>query len=125
MYEIKLNKNQKSISLKKIERSVKLVQKLSTIKLNQTGRRGPTGATGATGPEGPQGPSGSDAEDKNFVQNFTNSASVTVTHNLDKYPAVTVTDSTGEEVVGQIDHVSVNQLIATFSSSFTGMIVCN
>lgn len=120
MYTIKLNKTQKSMTLKKVERSVKLVQKTSVIKLRQTGRPGP--ASTVPGPQGPQGPPG---EDKNFLQNFTNSSEVTVTHNLNKYPAVTVTDSTGDEVEGQIEHTSVNQLIARFTSSFTGKVVCN
>lgn len=127
MYQIKLNKNQKSVTLKKVERSVKLIQKLSNIKLSQTGRRGLAGADSTVpGPAGPQGPPGEDAGgDKNFVQEFINSSEVTVTHNLNKYPAVTVTDSTGEEVIGQIEYQSINQLVATFIGSFTGRIVCN
>lgn len=98
------------------------------INVHSVGRRGPqgvAGAAGATGPEGPQGPAGADGIDANFVENFTNLASVTVTHNLGKWPAVTVVDSTGDEVEGEIEHVSINQLIATFSSSFTGRITCN
>lgn len=123
MYQIKLNKTQKNMTLKKIERSVKLVQKTSVIKLRQTGRAGP--ASTIPGPAGPQGPQGEPGEDKNFVQDFTNSDTVTVTHNLNKIPAVTINDSTGREIVGTIDHTSVNQLVATFTASFTGRIVCN
>jgi hypothetical protein len=41
---------------------------------------------GAQGPAGPPGASG----DKHYTQPFTGVASVSVTHNLGKYPAVTV-----------------------------------
>lgn len=119
------------IQIKQVTRSIKVNQNKREVKVNritrdiqvhQVGRRGPQGIQGE---QGPQGTPGSDATDKNFVQEFTNSSTVTVTHSLSKYPAVTVTDSTGDEVEGDIEHLSINQLVARFSSSFTGRIVCN
>lgn len=49
MYDIQLNKTQRSITLTKNNRSVVL---------NQTGKRGPKGNTGPQGEQGPQGPQG-------------------------------------------------------------------
>lgn len=123
-----------AIKLKQITRNIKVNQDSHEIKVrrinrvfnvNSIGRRGAQGPTGATGPQGDQGEQGEPGEDKNFVQEFTNLSEVTVTHSLSKYPAVTVTDSTGDEVEGEVEHVSINQLVARFSASFTGRIVCN
>lgn len=113
---IHVNRTVHDINVKNVQRD---------YQVNTVGRRGPTGLTGATGPTGPQGPPGSDATDKNFVEVFTNSSEVTVTHSLNKFPAVTITNSAGDEVEGEVEHVSVNQLIARFSASFTGKLVCN
>ncbi len=76
---------------------------------------------GIQGPAGPPGSSG----DANFTQSFTSQSSVTVTHNLAKYPSVTVLDSAGDEVEGLVDHLSTNQLTLTFSAPFTGIAICN
>ena len=56
-----------------------------------------------------------------YIHTQTTPASVwTITHNLGKYPAVCVVDTAGNEVVGQLQHVNVNQLILTFSAPFSG-----
>ena len=89
------------------------------------GATGPTGPQGPAGPQGPPGDPGAGAGDKTFSQAFTNLDTVIVVHNLGKYPSVTVFDSTGDEVDGNITYNSNNQLTATFSSSFTGTIICN
>lgn len=49
-------------------------------------------------------------------------ASVTwnITHNLGFYPSVTVIDSAGSVVFGDITHVNVNNLILSFSAAFSG-----
>lgn len=73
------------------------------------------------GPAGPQGVSG----DANYTQSFTSTSSVTVVHGLGKYPAVTVLDSAWDECEGMVDHISVNQLVVSFSAPFSGIIVCN
>lgn len=64
-------------------------------------------------------------EDKNYYQVFTNQSSVTATHNLGKYPSVTVFNSAGDEVVGAVNYLSINVLTVTFSSSFTGIVTLN
>lgn len=78
-------------------------------------------------PEGKQGipgPAGADG-DKNFVQEFTNSDSVLVNHNLNKYPSVTVINSANDEVVGELEYININSLLVTFIGSFSGKITCN
>lgn len=64
--------------------------------------------------------------DKTYTQSFTNLAFVTVNHNLNKRPAVTVTDSAGTIIEGgDTTYVNANTLTIQFSSSFTGTITCN
>lgn len=77
------------------------------------------------GPRGPRGLSGAEAQDKHFETSFSNTASVTVSHNLGKRPAVTVLDSANDEVVGEIHHVSINQLTISFTAPFSGTVLCN
>jgi hypothetical protein len=44
----------------------------------------------------------------------------TVHHNLGKFPAVTVTDTSGSEVEGEVTHINNNMLVLTFSATFGG-----
>jgi hypothetical protein len=105
------------------------------------GPRGPRGEDGAALPPG--GTDGqvltklsstdSDADwetisfvdDKTFKQDFTNTNSVIVTHNLGKYPAVMVINSAGDEVFGDINYVSASLVVVSFSASFSGSVLCN
>lgn len=48
------------------------------------------------------------------------SARWTVTHNLGRYPAVTVVDSAGSKVTGDVRYTSVNSVVITFSAPFSG-----
>ena len=64
-------------------------------------------------------------DDKTYQQSFVSQASVTVTHNLNKYPSVTIIETTGDEIIGSIQHISQNQFIVTFSSATGGIIYCN
>jgi hypothetical protein len=63
--------------------------------------------------------------DKTYTQDFTAAATVTVTHNLGKRPAVTVIDTASDEVVGEVEHLSLNQLQVSFSAPFSGVVICN
>lgn len=109
----------------------------ATISINQvTATTGPAAVgatiTGSQGPQGEPGPAG--ATDYNDLTNkpalsfshpFTNSASVVVTHNLNRYPSVTVVDTAGDEVIGNVKYDSLNQLTVTFSSATGGTVFCN
>lgn len=48
-----------------------------------------------------------------------------IKHNLKKIPSVTVIDSGGNEVIGNIKHLSENELIITFSHEFSGSAILN
>jgi hypothetical protein len=50
----------------------------------------------------------------------TASATWTINHNLDFYPNVTVVDSAGTIVEGEIAYTSRNQIVLTFSAAFSG-----
>tara|TARA_R110000796_G_scaffold17669_4_gene54251 strand:- start:1564 stop:2025 length:462 start_codon:yes stop_codon:yes gene_type:complete len=59
--------------------------------------------------------------DKHFVHTQgTSSASWVVDHNLKKFPSVTVVDSAGTVVIGQVDYESLNQVTLIFKASFSG-----
>lgn len=68
---------------------------------------------------------GAGGGDKYFSQSFTNQSSLTVSHNLNKKPAVTIIDSAGDQVFGNVTHLSDNQIQIAFSASFTGTVLCN
>ena len=65
-------------------------------------------------------------QDKNFYFNQTTATDTwVITHNLNKYPSVTVIDSAGTEVVGDIAYDSLNQITITFSGAFKGSATLN
>lgn len=64
--------------------------------------------------------------DKHFV--FTKSTPDNVweiTHDLDKYPSVTIVDSAGSVVIGDITYTSKSALTVTFSAAFSGKAYLN
>lgn len=60
-------------------------------------------------------------QDKNFryTQNIPQ-AIWNITHAMNKYPAVTVTDTSGNEIKGSVQHIDQNALILTFAVPFAG-----
>ena len=60
-------------------------------------------------------------DDKNYkhVQGVS-SATWTIAHNLDKFPSVTVKDSAGSIVIGEIEYNDTNNVTLTFSGAFSG-----
>jgi hypothetical protein len=50
----------------------------------------------------------------------TASATWTINHNLDFYPNVTVVDSGGTIVEGEISYTTRNQVVLTFTAAFSG-----
>jgi hypothetical protein len=63
--------------------------------------------------------------DKTYSQTFADLAVVAVPHNLSKRPAVTVIDTAQDAVWGDVDYVDLNNLTLTFSSPFSGTVICN
>tara|TARA_R110000772_G_scaffold79599_1_gene170164 strand:- start:277 stop:624 length:348 start_codon:yes stop_codon:yes gene_type:complete len=61
---------------------------------------------------------------KTHIQGVASSVWI-VTHGLNKYPSVSVTDSAGTTVIGMIEYDSLNQVTLTFKSSFSGKVHFN
>lgn len=142
MPTIRLNKKTHTIRVINTERSIKVVNRRLNLKLQHTGKTGPKGDAGYGIPAGGNTDeiltkaSSDDYDfawaapsevygDNNYEQAFTSSASVTVTHNLNKYPSLVIFDSAGDEVEGFVQHTSKNSLTVSFSSPFTGTVSCN
>ena len=53
------------------------------------------------------------------------SATWNITHSLDRYPAVSVVDSAGTVVIGEVQYIDSNNLIVRFSSAFAGKAYLN
>lgn len=65
-------------------------------------------------------------DDKNYLHNQSVAAAVwTVTHGLNKYPAVVTVDSANTEVIGGIKYIDLNTVELTFSSAFAGKAYLN
>jgi hypothetical protein len=64
--------------------------------------------------------------DKTYTHSQSLPATVwTVTHNLNKHPAVSVTDSAGNEVFGTVEYLTDDTLTVSFSVPFGGFAYCN
>jgi hypothetical protein len=73
---------------------------------------------------GTQGPAGSGDLTYRHVQSVP-ASTWTVTHALTKRVAVTVVDSAGDMVLGDVHYDSDNQVTLTFSAAFAGEAYCN
>lgn len=64
--------------------------------------------------------------DKNYLY-FQNVASDLweIKHNLDKFPSVTVIDSAGSEVIGEVEYIDSNNLKIKFAGGFSGKATLN
>lgn len=64
--------------------------------------------------------------DKNYVhtQNVASSTWV-IEHNLNKYPAVSIMNSAGDEVVGEVFYDNTNQVTIKFMGAFKGKATLN
>jgi hypothetical protein len=71
--------------------------------------------------------------DKNYVfpidgvsfHSFSGGTAFTITHSLNKYPSVTVMDSAGSEVIGDIQHTSKNTFNITFNANQNARVFVN
>jgi len=70
--------------------------------------------------------SGGGGGDKNFVYNQASPDLVwNIVHNLDKFPSVSVVDSAGTTVFGNVQYLNVNELTVTFNGAFSGKAYLN
>lgn len=58
-------------------------------------------------------------------EQMVSSSTWTITHNLGRYPSVTVVDSAGSVVVGDVTYVNKNRIILTFQGAFSGTAYLN
>jgi len=71
-------------------------------------------------------PSGGASGDKTYTyEQAVASSTWNVTHNLNKYPSVSVVDSGGTTVEGEVTHTDENSVIIYFSAPFTGKAFIN
>jgi hypothetical protein len=83
------------------------------------GLQGATGDTGAAGADGVDG-------DKHYAHEQAIAAATWgITHNMNKYPSVTVTDSAGDQVEGEVHYNGLNSLTLKFSAPFAGKAYLN
>ena len=60
-------------------------------------------------------------DDKHYeFRQLTPSARWEVEHNLKKYPAVSIVDSAGTAVMGEIEYINENKVILVFQGAFAG-----
>lgn len=90
------------------------------VVLQQAGIAGPPGPTGDQGPQGLPGPSGALGNTFIFHQD-TPLAIWTIVHSLGTFPSVTVLDSTGAQVMGDLLYLDASTVQLTFSAPFSGV----
>ena len=77
---------------------------------------------GVPGPPGIS-PPGSDA---NYVHDHpVPSATWDITHNLNKYPSITIVDTSDTSLEGKIEYLDLDTVRLTFNSAFAGKAVFN
>ena len=69
--------------------------------------------------------SGSGTDAHFYHTQSVSSASWTIQHNLGKYPAVQVLDSSKKLVIGEVTHIDVNNLTISFKGAFKGSATLN
>jgi hypothetical protein len=90
------------------------------------GPLGPPGPPGPPGPLGPPGPPGPPGSGVNYIHDQIAAVKVwNIHHNLDKYPSVSVVDSAGNVVYGDVEYVSKDYIILTFAAEFSGKAYLN
>jgi glycine cleavage system aminomethyltransferase T len=65
------------------------------------------------------------ATDKNFGYSLSAVTSTTISHNLNKYPAVTLVDASGQEYIVTPIYNSLNAATVNFPTPFTGTLYFN
>tara|TARA_R110002126_G_scaffold206843_1_gene353932 strand:- start:191 stop:631 length:441 start_codon:yes stop_codon:yes gene_type:complete len=96
----------------------------STVDVEASGFKTPTGTSSQYLMA--DGSVGTNAGDLNFIHNQgVASASWSITHNLNKFPSITVIDSANRVVVGAVEYININSLTITFTASFSGKAYLN
>jgi hypothetical protein len=65
-------------------------------------------------------------EDNNYLHRQTTPSDTWyITHNLNKFPNITILDSANNKVIGNEEHIDENNVILTFNGSFSGKATLN
>ena len=65
-------------------------------------------------------------DDKTFIYTQSSASSVwNITHNLDKYPSVSVVDTANTVVYGDVNYINANEITITFTNTFSGKAFLN
>lgn len=76
--------------------------------------------------DGDGGGNGGGGGDAHYIHTQSVLAKVwTVIHNLNKHPAVAITDAAGTVVAATVRHLSTSTLTVTFHNAATGTVYCN
>jgi hypothetical protein len=59
-----------------------------------------------------------------FTQGFTSLSTVTVAHDLGRFPAITVIDTADDVCVGDVRYLDANTVQLSFSAPFSGTAIC-
>jgi hypothetical protein len=95
-----------------------------TIELLEVAEQGMPGPPGLKGDQGDQGAPGLSGASYPHIQAVP-AADWVINHGLGRYPSVTVVDSAGSTVVGNVEYISANQVIVHFNGAFGGAAYLN
>lgn len=83
-------------------------------------------ARNAAGSGGGGGGGSEEGQDKSYIHTQrVASTEWSITHRLDKYPSVTIVDSGGNAVMGEVQYLSKQTVKVTFSAAFAGTAYLN
>jgi len=104
--------------------SVSTSEVTSSVAIEATGFKTPTGlSTEFLKADGSVSSAGGDLH---YTHNQTSSSTTwTITHNLGKFPSVTVVDSARSVVVGEVNMTNINEIQITFTAAFSGKAYLN
>lgn len=69
---------------------------------------------------------GSGGDDKSFEFTQATAASVwNIKHNMNKYPSVSIVDSGGNIIYGDVEYIDLNNCVCHFSAPFSGKVYLN
>jgi len=92
-----------------------------TLQQGAPGLKGDKGDQGEQGIQGPLGLAG-----QTYIFNQLTPLSVwTISHNMGNHPSVSVVDSSGNVVIGDIEYIDSNNITITFGSAFGGIAYLN
>lgn len=105
---------------------IRIDETYATIKVENNEVTIEDARSGPQGPPGPQGPVGPAGSDTTYVHTQTSpSATWTIAHGLDKYPAIDVVDSGSNVVIGEVHYNNTNTVTITFVAAFAGKAFLN